>query len=28
VIVTGDGCRNLNSLPEGLDWRGSDARAQ
>lgn len=21
VIVTEDGCRNLNSLPEGLDWR-------
>lgn len=21
VIVNGDGCRNLNSLPEGLDWR-------
>lgn len=20
VIVTGDGCRNLNALPEGLDW--------
>ena len=21
VIVTADGCRNLNRLPEGLDWR-------
>jgi Xaa-Pro aminopeptidase len=21
VIVTADGCRNLNQLPEGLDWR-------
>lgn len=21
VIVTADGCRNLNTLPEGLDWR-------
>jgi Xaa-Pro aminopeptidase len=21
VIVTPDGCTNLNHLPEGLDWR-------
>jgi len=21
VIVTRDGCRNLNRLPEGLQWR-------
>jgi Xaa-Pro aminopeptidase len=21
VVVTADGCRNFNRLPEGLDWR-------
>ena len=23
VIVTTDGCENLNSLPEGLEWGGA-----